>query len=89
MSAIDTRALEIRGVRVRDYDGEQWISVEDLQDGDYHVVRDEAATDGHDHVVMFVDSDARDALRARLFEPDMRGVGYSAFITQAVERSRS
>ena len=55
-----------------------------LGEHDVHVVKDEGARDGHKHEVMFVDANARAALRARLMEPDMRGVGYSEFITRAV-----
>lgn len=55
-----------------------------LGEQNIHVVRDEAANDGHDHVVMFVDARVRDSLRAMLMRPDMRGIGYSDFISRAM-----
>jgi hypothetical protein len=44
---------------------------------------------GHDatRVMMFVDAEVRRELNNLLYQPFMRGVGYSEFIRRAVERA--
>jgi hypothetical protein len=47
------------------------------------------ARPGHDatRVKMFVDAEVRAELRNLLYQPFMRGVGYSEFIQRAIERA--
>lgn len=42
-------------------------------------------TQNSDRVTFDIDPDVRARLRNLLFEPEMRGVGYSAFINRACE----